>query len=101
MDDAHLPSPPGEAMKARLQRAHRFGGEATVPGDKSIAHRALILAAIATGTTRIEGLPDGADVRSTIACLRALGVGIDEGGVDAIVHGVGLHGLQRPAASIY
>lgn len=49
-------------------------GEVRVPGDKSIAHRALMLAAIADGESTIGGLPDGEDVRATVACLRNLGV---------------------------
>jgi 3-phosphoshikimate 1-carboxyvinyltransferase len=49
-------------------------GELRVPGDKSIAHRALMLAAIAEGESHLGGLPDSEDVRATIACLRGLGV---------------------------
>ncbi len=48
-------------------------GEARVPGDKSVAHRAVLFNALAEGRARIEGLPDGGDVRSTIAAVRALG----------------------------
>lgn len=47
-----------------------------VPGDKSISHRALLLAAFADGESRLRGLPDAADVRSTAACLRRLGAEI-------------------------
>ena len=50
-----------------------FRGSATVPGDKSLSHRALILAALATGESWIEGLGPGADVRSTAAAIDALG----------------------------
>src|SRR5207237_10395960 len=45
-----------------------------VPGDKSVAHRVLILAALAEGDSMISGLPESEDVRATIACLRSLGV---------------------------
>jgi 5-enolpyruvylshikimate-3-phosphate synthase len=51
-------------------------GEVRVPGDKSISHRALILAALATGESRIAGILDSADVRSTAGVLRGLGVKI-------------------------
>lgn len=81
-------------MEAIVERARTLQGEAEVPGDKSISHRALIFTALAEGTCRLEGLADGADVRSTAACLRALGVRIDD---DGTVHGVGLHGLRTPA----
>ena len=70
-------------------------GELAVPGDKSISHRAIMLGAIAEGTTRIEGFLEGEDTRATAAIFRRLGVRIEapSDGV-RIVHGVGLHGLQ-------
>ena len=49
----------------------------TLPGDKSISHRALMLGAIARGDTKIQGLSMGSDIMSTISCLRSLGVTID------------------------
>lgn len=54
--------------------AHQVSGELRVPGDKSIAHRALMLSSLADADSRLSGLPDGEDVRATIACLRNLGV---------------------------
>ena len=62
------------ATVAVVRPATVLAGELRVPGDKSIAHRALMLAAVAEGESRISGLPDGEDVRATIACLRSLGV---------------------------
>src|SRR5947209_873424 len=59
-----------------VQPASRIAGEVRVPGDKSIAHRALILGALADGDSVISGLPEGEDVRATVACLRSLGVTI-------------------------
>ena len=72
-------------------------GTAHVPGDKSISHRALMLAALAVGRSRIEGLSDGGDVLSTIAALRAMGarIELDRDGV-CTVDGVGLGGLLQP-----
>lgn len=71
----------------------------TVPGDKSVTQRALILAALSEGTSRITGLLDGADPRSTAAALRALGAGIPsipaDGSVIEVV-GRGLRGLTPP-----
>jgi 3-phosphoshikimate 1-carboxyvinyltransferase len=57
-----------------VRPARKVAGELRVPGDKSIAHRALILSALADGESQISGLPDGEDVRATVACLRSLGV---------------------------
>jgi len=73
-------------------------GTVRVPGDKSISHRALILAALAVGTSRIEGLNAGGDVAATIAALRAMGARIEPCGEDAwAVRGVGVGGLLQPA----
>ena len=77
-------------MRAIIRPPAQLRGVIQVPGDKSISHRALILNAIATGKARIENLASGADVASTAACLRALGVDVTELGVT----GVGLHGLR-------
>ena len=62
---------------------------ATVPGDKSIAHRALILAALAHGESRLRNVPAGLDVRSTQRALRALGVAIRDDGGTLVVTGSG------------
>ena len=72
-------------------------GEITVPGDKSISHRALMLGAIAKGTTHVSGFLESADTHATENILRALGVRIDapvRG--ERVVHGMGLHGLRAP-----
>jgi len=59
-----------------VRPATLVAGELCVPGDKSIAHRALMLSSIADGESTVRGLPDGDDVRATMACLRAVGVRI-------------------------
>jgi 3-phosphoshikimate 1-carboxyvinyltransferase len=71
-------------------------GRVRVPGDKSIAHRALILAALAAGVSRLRGLPDSADVAATRAALTALGVPIRDDGALTSVSGRGLGGLRPP-----
>lgn len=72
-----------------------------VPGDKSISHRALMLAALGRGRSRVRGLLRSADVRSTAAVLRALGVTIPDLDVDELViEGVGLRGLRGPSATL-
>lgn len=77
------------------------GATIRVPGDKSISHRALMLAAIAEGTSRIENFLEGADCLATSAALRAMGVEIEEGDAGAIrVRGVGLYGLKAPSAAL-
>ena len=70
-------------------------GEITVPGDKSISHRAVMLGALASGTTHITGFLMGEDCLSTIDCFRKMGVSIDVSDKEVVVEGVGLHGLDR------
>ena len=72
-------------------------GSISVPGDKSISHRAVILGAIAQGRTMIKGLLESEDVLATVDALRRMGVRIDhhkEGGI--VIEGVGLYGLKDP-----
>ena len=64
-------------MDQTVRRPARLAGSLAVPGDKSISHRSLILNAIADGSATITGLSDGGDVRSTAACLQAMGVSIE------------------------
>lgn len=72
-------------------------GKITVPGDKSISHRALMLGAIARGETTIEGLLLGEDPRSTAKCFRAMGAEISELNTEkVVVKGIGLGNLQEP-----
>jgi 3-phosphoshikimate 1-carboxyvinyltransferase len=76
-------------------------GTAAVPGDKSISHRALMLAALAVGESRIEGLLEGEDVLATAAAMRAMGATIERQADGAwIVHGVGVGGLLQPEAAL-
>ena len=72
-------------------------GAITVPGDKSISHRALMFAALAIGETRIKGLLEGEDVLRTAAAMRALGASIARDGADWLVAGRGVGGLAEPA----
>ena len=76
-------------------------GTAIVPGDKSVSHRALMLAALAVGRSRIDGLSQGSDVAATAAALRAMGARIDEGADGSVeVDGVGVGGLLQPAGAL-
>ena len=78
-----------------VQRPDRIRASLRVPPDKSISHRALILNAIAEGEARVGNLLDSEDVRSTAACVAALGVEIDwpAASSEARIRGGGLHGL--------
>jgi 3-phosphoshikimate 1-carboxyvinyltransferase len=80
--------------------ARPLAGDCSVPGDKSIGHRAVMFAAIADGPSQVRGLSGGEDNLHTIAVLRALGVPIADRGVHAVqVAGVGLDGL-RPSSTL-
>jgi 3-phosphoshikimate 1-carboxyvinyltransferase len=89
---------PREARPGAFQASPPLRGTARVPGDKSISHRALMLAAMARGRSRIEGLSEGEDVRATAAALRAMGVRIAREGVGWTVDGVGTGCLLQPEA---
>ncbi len=80
-----------------VNRPARLRANVHVPGDKSISHRSLIFNAVADGRATVEQLLDSEDVRSTAACLSALGVEIEwpEGSPVAHVTGKGLHGLYE------
>ncbi len=75
-------------------------GTLTLPGDKSISHRALMLGSIASGDTEITNLLRGADVLSTMSAMRSLGVQIDDDGSKVVIHGQGLHGFKAASHPI-
>ncbi len=75
-------------------------GHIRVPGDKSISHRALMLGALASGTTRISGLLEAEDVLNTAKALQALGALIDKTGDQWCVKGRGVGGLRAPEAPL-
>lgn len=79
-----------------LKKSKGLLGELTVPGDKSISHRTVMLGALAEGVTEAEGFLPGADCLSTISCFRQMGVSIHQEGDRILIHGVGLHGLKAP-----
>ena len=99
-----LAAPPGGAPAGVqvIEPARRLRGQLDVPGDKSISHRALMLALLASGESRIHGAGDGADVRSTAGIVRALGasaerVDDDERTVGYRVVSPGVDGIREPA----
>ena len=85
----------------KIEPAAAVMGHFGVPGDKSISHRAVLLAAVGEGETRISGFGRSADTESTIAAVRALGVRVYEADDDTLrVFGAGLRGLEAPKQPI-
>ena len=74
-----------------------IAGQVRVPGDKSISHRALMLGAIASGTTRVDGFLEGEDCLATLRAVASLGVNVQRPAPgEVVIEGVGLRGLGRP-----
>jgi len=82
----------------RIERAPCFRGRFTLPGDKSISHRAALLGALAEGETRVRNYSSGADCASTLACLRELGVAIRQEASAVTIAGGGPGSWRAPAA---
>ncbi|MBN2243225.1 MAG: 3-phosphoshikimate 1-carboxyvinyltransferase [Acidobacteria bacterium] len=81
-----------------VRHADNLSGTVRLPGDKSISHRYAMLAAIAQGTSVLAHFASSRDCRSTLGCLRSLGVEIIESGDKAIIAGRGLRGLRAPGS---
>jgi 3-phosphoshikimate 1-carboxyvinyltransferase len=85
----------------RVEPVAALVAHVAVPGDKSISHRAVLLASVCEGETRISGFGRSADTESTIAAARALGAEVVEEDVDVLlVRGVGLRGLRPPSEPV-
>jgi len=98
---------PSASSDVVVRPAGGLRGELRLPGDKSISHRALMLALLAQGESRIGGAGDGADVRSTARIVVALGAEVDRapardgsGNVDYRVRSPGRDGIRPPAADL-
>ncbi len=83
-------------MQQQISPAGRLKGAVRLPGDKSISHRAAMLAAIAEGQSTLVNYATGADCGSTLKCLQALGVAVGIDGTTIRIDGCGLEGLQAP-----
>ena len=83
-----------------FKKTKHLKGEITVPGDKSISHRSIMLGSIASGITEVHGFLNGADCISSMNCFRQMGVDIDYDGSIGTIHGNGLHGLKAPADTL-
>jgi len=91
----HSPGPRAFSASAPLK------GKIAIPGDKSISHRALMLSALAVGTSRVTGLLEGHDVLATAAAMRAMGASIERtGDGEWVIDGVGVGGLLQPRGAL-
>ncbi|MBK8285634.1 MAG: 3-phosphoshikimate 1-carboxyvinyltransferase [Ahniella sp.] len=85
----------------RARSGRPLTGSIRVPGDKSVSHRAIMLASLAEGTSHIRGFLEGEDTRATARCFAQMGVRIEApNDGERMVHGVGLRGLKAPTAAL-
>ena len=84
----------------QIQPARSVSGAVMVPGDKSISHRYGMLASIAEGASKIANYSTGADCQSTLRCMQALGVPMEQQDGILLIHGQGLNGLRPPAGPL-
>ena len=87
-------------MQQRISPASAVTGAITLPGDKSISHRYAMISAISDGESRIHNYSTGADCHSTLGCVRALGIEVEEDGTEVLIKGQGLDGLRASAADL-
>ena len=88
--------------KIIVQKIEQLHGEVTLPGDKSISHRAIIMGALCDGKVTVSGLSSGEDNKRTVKIFEHLGIAIrKKSQTDYIIQGRGLHGLSEPGAILY
>ena len=88
-------------MQFRVEPSSIRDASLTVPGDKSVSHRSLMLGSLAEGRTEVSGFLAGEDCLSTLAAMRAMGVNIERPTeTDVVINGVGMHGLQAAAGEL-
>lgn len=88
-------------MKSIAGAGKVIKGSLTVPGDKSISHRAVMFSALAKGETKVKGFLPGEDCLSTISVFRKMGVSIEQEQDSVWIQGLGLHGLKAPEEVLY
>lgn len=88
-------------MNRIINKASNLNGTITVPGDKSISHRSIMLGALSKGTTHISGFLTGEDCLSTVSCFRKMGIDIEINDTNVTVNGKGLYGLSKPNETLY
>ena len=84
-------------MQKTVGPASRLSGSLLLPGDKSISHRFAMIASLAEGTSKITNYSTGADCHSTLGCVQALGIEVEEQGTTVTIQGKGLNGWSKPA----
>jgi 3-phosphoshikimate 1-carboxyvinyltransferase len=89
------------SVKRLITSTTKLKGEITVPGDKSISHRAVMFGSIANGITHVQNFLPGEDCLSSISCFRSLGAEINQNGSEVIIVGKGLGGLKKPEKTLY
>jgi 3-phosphoshikimate 1-carboxyvinyltransferase len=88
-------------MDFRVKAGSKLTGEVQLPGDKSISHRSIMCAALAEGTSVINGFLNGEDCLATLDAFSKMGVSIDRTDNKVVVQGVGLRGLKKPDSDLY
>jgi len=81
-----------------FKKVKNIKGEVTIPGDKSISHRAVMIGSIAKGTTQVHNFLQGADCLATIDCFQKMGIEIINNTTTVTIKGKGLHGLTKPTS---
>jgi 3-phosphoshikimate 1-carboxyvinyltransferase len=87
-------------MRQTVRPAGRLSGAVTLPGDKSISHRYAMIASLAEGPSKITNYSTGADCHSTLGCVRALGIEVEEQGTTVTIQGRGLDGWKQPEGDL-
>ena len=87
-------------MRQTIRPSRSLSGVVTLPGDKSISHRYAMIASLAEGPSKITNYSTGADCHSTLGCVRALGIDVEEQGTTVTIQGRGLDGWKQPARDL-
>src|ERR1700688_1635763 len=87
-------------MRQTVRPAKRLSGLVTLPGDKSISHRCAMIASLAEGASKLINYSTGADCHSTLGCVRALGIEVEEQGTTVTIQGRGLDGWKQPESDL-
>lgn len=99
---AFIPTMQSKEVTYTMQAGGQVNGKIRVPGDKSMSHRSIMLGSLAEGITEVEGFLEGEDALATLQAFRDMGVVIEGPNNGRVkIHGVGLHGLQKPAGPLY
>ena len=87
-------------MDIKAFKSTNLKGKVSIPGDKSISHRSIILSSIAEGVSEISGFLTGEDCLATLNAFKKMGIKIDQHDGYIRVHGLGLNGLTKPSEDL-